>query len=62
MMYKISQMPLDDRILILKGDPHAVDGKRVFLILVSMVMSGDVPLHGGDVGYILHTNGRNTKC
>lgn len=47
--------PDELRILVFKGDPHTVDGERVLLILVSVVMSGNMSLHSGDVGYILHT-------
>lgn len=43
------------RILVFKGDPHTVDGKRVLLILVSVVVPGNVSLHCGDVCYVLHT-------
>lgn len=43
------------RILVFKGDPHAVDGERVLLILISVVMPGNVSLHCGDVCHILHT-------
>lgn len=49
------------RILVFKGDPHTVDGERVLLILVSVVMSGNVSLHSGDVGYILHTKKEKKK-
>ncbi len=43
------------RILVFKGDPHAVDGEGVLLILVSVVVPGNVSLHCGNVCYILHT-------
>lgn len=49
------------RILEFKGDPHTVDGERVLLILVSVVMSGNVSLHSGDVSYILHTKKEKKK-
>jgi len=45
----------DLRILVFKGDPHTVDGERVLLVLVPVVMPGDVALHCGDVRDVLHT-------
>ena len=43
------------RILVLKGDPHAVDGQSVLLIFVAMAVSRDVTLQFGHIGHILHT-------
>jgi len=43
------------RILVFKGDPHTVDGQRVLLILISVIMTGNMSLHCGDIRYILHT-------
>ena len=44
------------RILVFKRDPHAVDGEGVLLILIPVVVTGDVTLHGGDVCHILHAD------
>lgn len=42
------------RILIFKRDPHTVDGQRVLIILISVVVPGNVPLHCGNVCYVFH--------
>lgn len=51
----LANMKGDLRILVFKGDPHTVDGERVLLVLVPVVMPGDVALHCGDVRDVLHT-------
>lgn len=43
-----------ERILVFKWDSHAVDGQRVVVVFVAMVVSGNVSLHRGDVCHILH--------
>lgn len=45
------------RILVFKRDPNAVDGQRVLLILISVIVTGHVTLKGSDVRHILHTEG-----
>lgn len=49
------------RILVFKGDPHAVNGQGVLIILVSVVMSGNMSLHCGNICYILHTKKEQGK-
>ena len=46
------------RILVFKGDPHAVDGKGVVLVFVSVVVAGNMALHGRDVCDVLHAKHR----
>lgn len=43
------------RILVLKGNPHAVNGERVLIILIAMVMSGHVPLQNPNISHVLHS-------
>ena len=46
------------RILVFEGDPHAVDGEGVVLVFVSVVVAGNVALHGRDVCDVLHAKRR----
>lgn len=48
------------RILVFKRDPHAVNGQRVLLVLIPVIVTGHVTLKSSDVRHILHTK-RHTQ-
>lgn len=49
------------RILVFKWDSHAVDGQRVVVVFVAMVVSRNVSLHRGDVCDILHAKRKRKR-